>query len=151
MFRLLDRCFYRTDTRGAPESTTARSATSDVAAGDALRRLHVVAGVDRDRQPDQLGVRPGQRGRRGRSGAGLEALLARRRVLVPDLLGEEAALVCGAGHVPQTLLGRGRLSGGELVLPALAGQDRPGPADRGERVGVADVPLRAVGLLAVAV
>ena len=69
---------------------------------------------------------------------------------VPDLLGKETALARERLHRARELLGDVRPSGGELVVCALAGQQRPGAADAGsvERpaVGVFAVPVALIAM-----
>src|SRR6266496_1869923 len=86
---------------GCPLRTAALPAELSVAAGHDRRPLDGVPGVDRPGEPDELGVRPAQRRRREGAPAGRVAGLAGRRVLVPDLLGQQQAAVRGRRDGPQ--------------------------------------------------
>src|SRR5690348_4640234 len=120
-----------------------------------------MTGGDGPGEADVLRVGPGQRGGREGSGAGGEAWLAGGREGVPDLLGQQVAVVADGGHRGQAAL-RGQ-SGGQVVFAAFAGEYRPDPADGGLAApsavqrgrqgsrGEADIPRAAVGLLAVPV
>src|SRR4051794_7432931 len=127
-----------------------RAAASDVAACHNRRLLNRTTGVDRPGKPDELRVRPRQ-GRSGeRSLTARETWIARRRIFVPDLLGDHVTGISGASDRRQAPWSAG-LSGGKLVFATLAGEDRPDPPDRPERVRRADVPRPAVARLAVPV
>ena len=127
------------DRAGQLDARTRRPFTG-VPLGDDARLLDGPAGVDRHREPHELRHRPRERGR----GAGALAVAEAVRVgLVPDLLGDQVPGVAGPRHGLQVALRR--VSGGEGVLPPLAGEQRPEPPDAGP------VVRRPVGLLAVAV
>ena len=64
---------------------------------------------------------------------------------IPDLLGQKTALAGERLERLRQLFGHVRAAGGELVVGALAGQERPRPPDAGS------VERAAVGVLAVAV
>src|SRR5437764_2114336 len=87
-------------------------------------------------------MRPGQRHRRAGGTAGVEP--ARRdRLGVPDLLGDHAAR---AGHRRHRLeVGQRIVAGAQLVMAALAGQERPATTDAGT------VETLAVLVLAIAI
>src|SRR4051794_27147751 len=61
-----------------------------VSARDDRRAFDRTAGVDRPRQPHELAVRPGERCGGARA---LPRLLAGRRLVVPDLLGQHQAVI----------------------------------------------------------
>ena len=121
--------------------------------------LDRAAGVDRPREPQELGVRP----RRAATPDSVASprgkpRLPGRRELVPDLLGDHVAV--GPRRRPSRPAAARAASdaGSELVLAALAGEDRPDAPDRrvvrpvSVAVGrAAEVPVAAVLLLAVAV
>ena len=139
-------------TREARRNRQPLRAGSRVTAADDLRRLEVAAGVEVHGQPHELGVRPGERRRRGRARAGREAGLARRRVLVPHLLGQQvpaasAALAMSRSPRWPPWSGRRPARTRRARRPAAA---RPGRCVA-KLVRVAHVPRRAVALLAVAV
>ena len=79
----------------------------------------------------------------GRSGSG-------RRLVVPHLLGQHQAVVGGIGD-RFAAAGARRPAGEQLVLAALAGQQRPGAAAASGAAGAKRSQVAAVALLAVAV
>src|SRR6266516_3345334 len=120
----------------SPEPTSPGSGA--VAAADHARSLHRMPGVQGKGQPDVLRLGPVQwRGRAGRL-AEPEAELVRP---VPGLLRDEVATVAGVRHGLQE--GPGGVAGGQLVLAAFAGEQRPQPAGTGR---VPAGPTAAVGL-----
>src|SRR5689334_14028639 len=116
--------------KGKPR-TGARSARKDsalalptqVAIYHDLRTLDRSPRLGRPREPDELRVRPRERGRRLRAFPLLEAIFTGRLAAVPDLLGKHPAAVGGLGHVLQE--GVRSPTGEQLVLAAFAGEDRP--------------------------
>src|SRR5213593_5284454 len=69
---------------------------------------------------------------------------------VPDLLGKQTALTGQRLHALRELLGDVRPAGGELVVCALAGQQRPGAADASSvewpAVSVFPVPVTLIAM-----
>src|SRR6476619_5482689 len=69
-----------------------------VAAADQGRALDRVSGIDRPGEPDELSVRPSERCRGARAGSWEAAVGAGRGVVVPDLFGEQEAVVGGVRY-----------------------------------------------------
>src|SRR4051812_203568 len=90
---------------------------------------------------------PGERARRTRGAAAIEALF-RDIVGIPDLFGNHSAVAGELGHRPRKTLGLCATSSQELVVGPLAGKERPG-SSAGAAVAVGE--RCAVTVLAVAV
>src|SRR5262249_14372362 len=138
--------------KGKPR-TGARSARKDsalapgaqVAIYHDLRTLDRRSRLGRPGEPDELRVRPRDRGGRQRAFPLLAARFAGWLAAVPDLLREHPAAVGGLGHVLQE--GVRSPTGEQLVLAALAREDRPRAAQRPARVVVEEPPGLAVAAL----
>src|SRR5690349_18441509 len=136
-------------------------AVAGVAAGDYRWLFDGVTGGDGPGEANVLRVGPGQGCGGEGSGPGGKAWLPGGREGVPDLLGQQVAVVSHSGHRGKAGL-RGQ-PGGQVVLATFAGEYGPDPADgglaapsavqrRGQGSGrEANVPRAAVGLLAVPV
>jgi Domain of unknown function (DUF4389) len=105
------------------QGRSASGAVSRVPASDDGRLVDRAPSVDRPGEAYELRVRPRERRRRGRALPGDGARLSGRRIVVPDLLGDQLSVVGSAGHGGQIRLGTA--AGGESVLAALPGEDRP--------------------------
>ncbi len=128
-----------------PPAGIGRAHAFDLIAPVGLRR-HVEDPLvtQRAQQLDVLGMGPDQRHRRSR-GPAAEELALGQVVAVPDLLGQQMPVAGEAFERAQQRLGAGSVAGGEFVMRALAGEQRPGPADSGAVEG------RPVRMLAIAV
>src|ERR1700751_5680734 len=69
-----------------------------IALSDDRGLLEQAAGRDVEGEPDELGVRPGQRGSRGGAGTRCKAGLAGGRLVIPDLLRQQITFIRGKRH-----------------------------------------------------
>jgi len=128
----------------APDRVRRADLLDEIAAGGGLGHVEDPPVGERAQQLDVLRMGPDERHRRPR-GAAAEELELRQILGIPHLLGDEVAVACEPLHRGEEPLGLRRAPGGELVMRALAGEERPGPPDPGAVEG------RTILVLAVAV